>query len=302
MRLEQLYHIVAIAQTGSISTAAERSYISQPALSSSVSKLEVELGVPLFKRSNQGVHPTEIGQAVIAKAMEAIDLLEDIKTLAEENTHAMTGSIHLAVEPFISNTIMVNTLTTFKYRHPNVNVLMKVGESNNNLRDIAAGKADFGVVMKSCSQAEDKDLCVKELFKDRLVLLVSRDSLLAASGTITLQEAMAQPLVLYNTEFATDCWVSELLQSHGEFNVAYRLDSFPMLEKVISLNLCAAFAPKFMSDYFLNKGSIVPLEITGAGLDISIALAWTKRHHLSLIEKEMMETIKSLCAMCEFLG
>ncbi|MNN45076.1 hypothetical protein D3C81_1593940 [compost metagenome] len=57
-----------------------------------------------------------------------------------------------------------------------------------------------------------------------------------------------------------------------------------------------------MSEYFLNKGSIVPLEIAGAGLDISIVLAWTKRHHLSLIEKEMMETIKSLCAMCEFLG
>jgi DNA-binding transcriptional LysR family regulator len=236
MRLEQLYHIVAIAQTGSISTAAERSYISQPALSSSVSKLEIELGVPLFKRTNQGVHPTDVGQAVIQKAMEAIDLLEDIKALAEENTHAMTGSIHLAVEPFISNTIMVNTLTTFKYRHPNVNVLMKVGESNNNLRDIVAGKADFGVVMKTCGQPEEKDLCIKELFRDRLVLLVSKDSELADKGAVTLQEALAQPLVLYNTEFATDCWISELLHKHGEFTVAYRLDSFPMLENVIARN------------------------------------------------------------------
>lgn len=114
--------------------------------------------------------------------MEAIDLLEDIKALAEENTQAMTGSIHLAVEPFISNTIMVNALTTFKYRHPGVNVLMKVGESNNNLRDIAAGKADFGVVMKTCGQPEEKDLCIKELFRDRLVLLVSKDSELAGRG------------------------------------------------------------------------------------------------------------------------
>ncbi|MBW4082480.1 LysR family transcriptional regulator [Paenibacillus sp. S150] len=302
MRLEQLYHIVAIAQTGSISTAAERSYISQPALSSSVSKLEIELGIPLFKRTNQGVHPTDAGQAVIQKAMEAIDLLEDIKALAEESTLSMTGSIHLAVEPFISNTIMVNTLTTFKYKHPNVNVLMKVGESNNNLRDIAAGKADFGVVMKTCGQPGEKDLCLRELFRDRLVLLVSRDSALAANKSVTLTEALAQPLVLYNTEFATDCWISELLRTYGDFNVAYRLDSFPMLENVISLNLCAAFAPKFMSDYFLDKGSIVPLDISDTELDVSIVLAWTKRHHLSLIEKEMMETIKSLCSMFQFIG
>lgn len=300
MRLEQLYHIVAIAQTGSISLAAERSYISQPALSSSVSKLELELGVPLFKRSNQGVQLTEIGEAVILKAMEAIDLLEDIKAIAEESTHTLTGSIHLAVEPFISNTIMVNILTTFKHRHPNVNVLMKVGESNNNLRDIAAGKADFGVLMKTCELPEEKDLCLKELFKDQLVLLVSHDSQLAVQPSVTLAEALAQPLVLYNTEFATDCGISELLKKHGNFKVAYRLDSFPMLEEVISLNLCAAFAPKFMSDYFRNKGSIVPLDISDAQLDVSIALAWTKRHHLSLIEKELMETIKALSSTCEF--
>jgi DNA-binding transcriptional LysR family regulator len=302
MRLEQLYQLVAIAQTGSISMAAERSYISQPALSSSITKLEVELGVPLFKRTNQGVHPTEIGEAVIQKAMQAIDLLEDIKAIAEESTHALTGTINLAVEPFISNTIMVNTLTTFKYRHPSVNVLMKVGESNNNLRDIAAGKADFGVLMKTCELPEEKDLCIKELFKDELVLLVSRESVLAQSSSVTLAQAMAQPLVLYNTEFSTQCGISELLKKHGDFNVAYRLDSFPMLEKVISLNLCVAFAPKFMSDYFLNRESIVPLDISDAQLDISIVMAWTKRHHLSLIEKEMMETIKSLCSMCEFMG
>jgi len=302
MRLEQLYHIVAIAQTGSISLAAERVYLSQPALSSSVSKLEMELGVPLFKRTHQGVHPTEIGEEVIQKAMLAIDLLEDIRAIAEESTHALAGNIHLVVEPFISNTIMVNTLTSFKDKHPNVNVLMKVGESNNNLRDIAAGKADFGVLMKTCELPEEKDLCVKELFKDQLVLLVSRGSLLADSSSITLAEAMAQPLVLYNTEFTTDCGISELLKKHGSFNVAYRLDSFPMLEKVISLNLCAAFAPRFMSDYFLNRGSIVPLELSDAELDISIVMAWTKRHHLSLIEKEMMETIKSFCAMSEFIG
>jgi len=302
MRLEQLYHIIAVAQTGSISMAAERSYISQPALSSSVSKLEIELGVPLFRRSNYGVQLTETGEAVVEKAILAIGLLEDIKAIAEESKHALTGNIHLAVEPFISNTIMVNALTTFKCRHPHVNVLMKVGESNNNLRDIAAGKADFGVLMKTCELPEEKDLFIKELFNDELVLLVSRESELAQSLSVTLAEAMAQPLVLYNTEFATDCGMSKLLKKHGDFNVAYRLDSFPMLERVISSNLCAAFAPKCMSDYFLSRESIVPLEISDAKLDVSIVMAWTKRHHLSLIEKEMMETIKSHCSISKLVG
>ncbi|MDO3410190.1 LysR family transcriptional regulator [Saccharibacillus sp. CPCC 101409] len=302
MRLEQLYHIVAIARTGSISLAAERNFISQPALSSSVSKLETELGAPLFKRSSQGVQPTEVGEAVIGKAMDVLDLLEDIRALTRQSAQTPTGSLHLAVEPFLSNTIMVSTLTQFKHRHPGVDVLMKVGESGNNLRDIAAGKADFGVLMKTGPLSEDKDLSIRELFKDRLMLLVGRDSELAARKSATLAEAIEQPLVLYNTEFVTDCEVSSLLKRHGELKVAYRLDSIPMFEKVISLNQGAAFVPRFMQDYFRSRPDMVPLDISDVRLDISIVMAWSKRHHLSRIEKEMMDTIRSFCTMNEFAG
>lgn len=302
MRLEQLYHVVAVAQTGSISMAAERNYISQPALSSSISKLELELGVPLFKRSNSGVQPTDIGETVIQKALRTIELLEEIKGIAEESNRMLTGDIHLVVDPFIGNTIMVNALTGFKGVRPHVNVLMKVGESNNNLRDIAAGKADFGVLMRTGEATGEKDLCYRELFKDRLILLVGRDSQLARYSAITLMEAMSQPLVLFNTEFSTDCAISSLLRRHGPFNATYRLDSFPMLEKVVSMNQCAAFAPGFMRSYFSRRGNIVPIDIADAELEISMVVSWTRKHHLSLVEKEMIETIASFCCTNEFAG
>ena len=101
MRWEQLYHIVEVAQSKSISLAAEHTYISQPAISSSISKLELELGVSLFKRSNQGMLPTEVGEQVIKKAIDIIDQIEEIKDVARKNAMEGTSLIVSHIWPTI---------------------------------------------------------------------------------------------------------------------------------------------------------------------------------------------------------
>jgi LysR family transcriptional regulator, transcription activator of glutamate synthase operon len=304
MRLEQLYHIVEVAQAKSISMAAERSYISQPAISASVTKLELELGISLFKRTNQGVTPTDVGELVIEKAIEIIDRIEEMKAIAKTNAQAFSGSLHLAVEPSICNTIMLNILTTFKHKHPNVHVLLKVGESNNVIRDIQSGKVDFGIVLKTKELAEAKELVSKELFQDKLVLLAGPNHKLSARGEATLAEALEEPLVLYNTEYVTECGISEILKRHrdGPLNVAYRLDDFKMIEQVVSMNAGVAFVPQFMAEYDLINRGFKVVRISDQELDTGLAMVWTKRHHLSLVEKELIATIKSLCSMCQFFS
>lgn len=68
MDLRQLENIVAIAEERSISRAAERLFISQPALSQQVSKLEARLGVPLFSRDKQGLSLTQAGKVYVENA------------------------------------------------------------------------------------------------------------------------------------------------------------------------------------------------------------------------------------------
>lgn len=301
MRLEQLVYIVEVAQSKSISLAAERSYISQPAISSSISKLEVELGVTLFKRTSQGMYPTEIGEIVIQKASDIIDQIEEIKAIAKVNAMGMTGDIKIAVEPSFCNTIMVNILTTYKYKYPNVNVMLKVGESNNILHDILAGKADIGIILKTEELQQVNNIFSKELFKDKLMVLTGKTSSLAAQNSISMAEALEQPLVLYNTEYISNCGISQTLSQYGPLKVAYRFDDLKIIEKVIASGTCIAFVPQFMADYYKDSDSITALPIHDVNLETAMVMIWTKRHRLSIIEKELFNTIKSLCSICEFV-
>ncbi|AND84940.1 LysR family transcriptional regulator [Clostridium tyrobutyricum] len=300
MRLDQFYHIVEVAQSKSISLAAERSYMSQPAISSSISKLELELGVELFKRTNKGMIPTEIGKVVIEKASSIIDQIEDIKNVTRSSAAELTGGVSIAVEPSFCNTIMVNILTTFKYKHPKVNLMVKIGESNDVIHDVLSGKADISINLKTEQYMKSNDIIVKKLFKDNLMVIACKNSLLGNKNEIPIKEALEHPVALYNTGYETSCAVSQILKKYGNFEIAYRFDNLNVIEEVVGSGTCISFVPKMMFNYYKGSHSITTLLINDVNLEIEVIMVINKRHRISNIEKELINTIKSMCPRCEF--
>jgi DNA-binding transcriptional LysR family regulator len=297
VRLEQLHYLVEVYESKSISLGAERAHISQPALSSSISKLEDELGVLLLKRTNQGVYPTEIGEVIIQKAKEILGNVEEIFSVAKNNSIELSGDISIAVEPGFNITAMPNILTTFKYNHPKVNALLKVGESNNILRDVQSGKADFGIILKTEEFCMAKDLSHKELFRDELVILAGRDCPIARKPSVSLDEALSFPMVLYNTEYVTNCGVSSILKKYGNINVSFRVDNLEMMEKILTQGKTIVFVPRFMADEYVKPNETVKINIDNVHLEVSVILIWSNRHHLSTVEKEFIKVIKSISSI-----
>ena len=296
MRFEQLTYLVAVHESKSISLAAERTHISQPALSAAISKLEDELGVVLLKRTNSGARLTEIGELIIVKAKNVLNTIDEIKSIAHGDSIELNGNISIAVEPSINITVMPDILTTFKHNHPKVNALLKVGESNNILRDVELGKADFGIILKTDAFCKAKDINNKELFSDELVIITGNNCDIAMGTTMTLEKALSLPILLYNTEYITNCGVSSVLQKYGDINVSYRIDNLEMMEKILSHGKTIAFVPQFMADEYVKSGKIRKVTISDTRLEVSVILIWLNRHHLSMVEKELIKVIKAVCS------
>ncbi|SDG32574.1 LysR family transcriptional regulator [Desulfosporosinus hippei] len=297
MRLEQLSYLIAVHESKSISLAAERSHISQPALSSAISKLEDELGVVLLKRTNAGAQLTEMGEQIIVIAKDVLNKVDEIKSIAHGDSIELHGNISMAVDPSINITVMPEILTTFKHDHPKVDTILKVGESNNILRDVQSGKADFGMILKTDAFSKSKDINFKELFSDELVIISGNNcEMTMDSATMTLKNALTLPILLYNTEYITDCGVSSVLQRYGDINVSYRVDNLEMMEKILSQGKTIAFVPQFMADEYVKSNKIKKITLSDAHLEVTILLIWLNRHHLSLVEKEFIKVIKTVCS------
>ena len=87
MELRHLRYFLAVAETGSLSRAAEKLFIAQPPLSVQIRQLEEEMGTPLFVRHPKGVRLTAAGQTLCQEARELLDVLEAVdKHLIAEKT------------------------------------------------------------------------------------------------------------------------------------------------------------------------------------------------------------------------
>lgn len=295
MRLTQLYLLSEVAKYNSISMAAEHAYITQPAVSTAISKLEDELGAVLFKRTSSGAYPTDIGKIIIEKARDILNTVEEIKQIA--NTTELSGTLSVGIIPSMGDKIIPNVLSQLKNRYPNINIDLTVEESAIILHNVLSGKIDLGIVLLT-EEINRKDICSEELFSDEFLIYAGKDSPLSAKESVSLKEALEYPVVAYNDEYTkNNGGITSIIKNHGDPNVAFRFCNFELIKRVVSQGIAISFFPRFMSidDIYLQSGEIKPIPINDINLGITVGLIRGNRHTATLIEKEFIAELKSMC-------
>ena len=295
MRLTQLYLLCEVAKYNSISMAAEHAFITQPAVSSAISKLEDELGAVLFKRTTSGAYPTDIGKIIIDKARDVLDRVEEIKQIA--NTSELSGSLSVGIIPSMGDKIIPSVLSHLKNRHPNININLSVEESIIILQNVLSGKLDLGIVLLT-EEINRKDIFSEVLFSDEFLVYAGKDSPLSAKDSVSLKEALEYPVVAYNDEYTkNNGGITSILKDYGEPKVAFRFCNFELIKRVVSQGMAISFFPKFMSigDIYLYSGEIKPIPIHDVKLGITVGLIRSNRQTVNLIEKEFILELKSIC-------
>jgi len=143
-----------------------------------------------------------------------------------------------------------------------------------------------------------KDICREELFADEFLIYAGKDSPLSAKESVSLNEALAYPFVAYNEEYSkNNGGITSILKNYGEPKVVFRFSNFELIKRVISQGIAISFFPKFMSidDIYLQSGEIKPIPINDVKLGITVGLIRANRHVATLVEKEFIAELKSMC-------
>ncbi|TFU16855.1 hydrogen peroxide-inducible genes activator [Thermus tengchongensis] len=144
MTLDQLRYLVALAEEGSFTKAAERVYLTQPALSIQIRRLEEELGVRLFDR-REG-KPTEAGRAVVAQARRVLEEVERLKALARGEEGCFQGPFRVGVIPTLAPYLLPHLLPRFTARYPTLEVSVREELTPAILEGLQEGRLDAGLV------------------------------------------------------------------------------------------------------------------------------------------------------------
>lgn len=191
MELDQLQYFLAVAEHGSFTRAAEQSHLSQPALSRSISRLEEEIGQPVFERQSRSVVLTDAGRLLQSRARQILALVEDTK--AEISDDGRTGRIRLGAIPTIAPFFLPELLGDFAQAFPEATVTVQEDTTDNLLRRCGQGEVDVTFL---ALPIQAKYLHVEELFEEELLLVLPQKHPLNEKKQIHLDDVVPYAFVL----------------------------------------------------------------------------------------------------------
>ena len=124
MTLQELKYVVAVAENHHFGKAAEGCFVSQPTLSGQIKKLEEELGVVIFERTNRSVEITPVGEAILAHARQILEQADSIRQLAQAQQDPLAGALRIGAIPTLSPYLMPLILMPLKRQHPQMKLVL----------------------------------------------------------------------------------------------------------------------------------------------------------------------------------
>lgn len=167
MTTTELEIIKALAEEGNMRKAAERLFLSQPALSQRLQTIEKEWGTLLFIRSQKGLEPTPAGELVIAFAKETIAKKEETAEMIASLADKVHGTLKIACASIVGQTWLPQVLKEFVNMYPDAKISLMTGWSSEIVKALYEGEAHVGIVRGQVDWKSRKSY----LFRDRLYLV-----------------------------------------------------------------------------------------------------------------------------------
>lgn len=146
MNIQQLEYIIAVDNYRHFSKAAEASFVTQPTLSMMIQKLEEELGVKIFDRSQLPVQPTEIGTRIINQARVAVAQVNQIKEIIQEEKGIVKGIFRLGIIPTISPYLLPKLMQIHSENKFDIRIVISELTTDQILKGLANDSLDGGIL------------------------------------------------------------------------------------------------------------------------------------------------------------
>ncbi|MDP9457195.1 MAG: LysR family transcriptional regulator [Actinobacteria bacterium] len=189
--LRQLEVLVAVAEAGGFTKAADALRMTQPGVSHTISGLERELGASLIERDRGGVRPTEVGERVLVHAREVLGLVERIGHEAAGSRELRTGKLRIGGFPSATSRILPVLMGAFNARYPGVEITLVEGTDGEVLDLIRSREVDVGFVTLPAGNLETVPVA-----EDEMLAVLPEGHPLASAGEASLEELAAEPFVM----------------------------------------------------------------------------------------------------------
>lgn len=295
MNIIHLKYAIMVAETGSMSKAAEKLYVAQPNLSRAIKELENELKIAIFDRNSKGIVITPDGEKLIMYGKKILKQIAELENSFGENVNKNVFSISVPRSSYISDAFAKFSTLLSKYN--NVELIYKETNAYKAINNIINADYKLGIIRYDINYDNYfKDLLAKKDLKSELinefnyVLVFSKDSPLADHDSITKDDLIDYIEIAHKDSYVPQIPMSEVTKMELTNNVSRRIFVF---ERASQFELLAENYETFMwvspiPETTLNRYGLVQRECTDQMRKYKDLLIYKSSHKLTALEKDFI--------------
>lgn len=196
MELSTLRSVVTLAETANYSRAAERLFITQPALSQQISSLEAELGLKLFERTTRRVTLTRAGEEFVRRARQILEEADQLSQSMDLCRREMLGSLSVGLLSTLSHLNIPEYISGFQALYPNIQIKFQIAWSSTLIDQVLHRELDAAITNIHLEKGRaDPRLKVRVFSEDVITVLCSRKRKIARRDFVTMEDLADEPVI-----------------------------------------------------------------------------------------------------------
>ena len=271
--LRQMRFLVALADTGNFSRAAERSNVTQSTLSTGLKELEARLGVTVAERTTHSVLMTAEGSELVSRARDILARVGDFEDFAKGVSQSGAMRIRLGAIPTVGPYLLPRALPGIRAALPNVKIYLREELTDTLVSGLIEGRLDL--ILIALPHDLPSQVHTELLFEDGYSLATPRDHPLANLDNVTGDDLAGRDLLLLERghclqQHALSSVPGMPLEEDKEFSAT----SLPTLVSMVEEGLGVTLLPDMATDAGLTKGHDLRLSHLTGALPRRVALGW----------------------------
>lgn len=291
MNLKQLRYVAYVAESASISRAAQALNIAQPSLSHQISELEAELGVKLFHRSASGVMPTAQGRMFADRARA---ILRSIEALTREVRHsgvAPVGEVMVGLPTTMALHLTIPLVKAVSARFPGVRLRVSEGMSGHIQEWVLSGRLDIAILY-TAGPVDDLNI---ELVTQEELCLISASS--DGTAPVKMGELSIYPLVLPGPDHGLRRTIERICRDAGvDLKIPVEVDSLPNMKRLAGDGALHTILPAAACRDDVQSGRLIARKIIQPPLTRPIALATPRNRPMTAAMEHVRHLLRDLIA------
>ncbi|MGI6686314.1 MAG: LysR substrate-binding domain-containing protein [Bacillota bacterium] len=286
----KLFHFLALE--GSYTKAAKLLYISQPALSVQIKKLECQLGIKLIDKVGNKISLNENGKLLFQYTQQIFSLIEEANHVLLNNSDCIMGSINVGGSNTPGTYILPKIIGDFKNLYPDVNINLHITNTDGVAQLISEGKLDFAI--NGGDLTYKNNIYVEKLAADKMVLAVSPLSSISKKDCIQPSDLADKNFISHESNSQLRDFIINFINDLGiSPNITMTFGGTDAIKQAVAANLGISLLPYSAVSLELKLGIIKELHLKDKSWLYPYSLIYNKSKYLSPATQKMLQLVRN---------